>query len=147
MRENIIKLLDFPRMLLQDNLHINIETCPHSCLYCKEDIVCLECHDESECEWLLNNGHRAELDKKNLEQLIHELEYAIMSVQALVSRWQHMSLTCQCEICDWLRTTLDLFDELRQTDAQIASTNNRYAAGYAFTTCAEINRHNLLHVT
>jgi len=121
LRNNIIKLLEFPRVILQDNLNVKIDSCPHSCLFCKEDKTCQECHDGAECEWLYRNDYHAELDKKGLKQLIHELEFVILSVQALVAQWQHESLSCQCETCEWLRTTHEFFDELRQPGRQITS--------------------------
>ena len=121
LRKNIIKLLEFPRKILQDNLATKIDSCAHSCLYCKDDETCQECHDGPECSWLYRNDYRAELDKKGLKQLIHELEFVILSVQALVAQWQHESLSCQCETCEWLRKTQDLFDELHRPGLQTTS--------------------------
>jgi len=111
MKQKIIKLLEYPQALLREIL--NTESCPHDLLYNKDERICQDCYDGIECEWLFKNDTKVELDKKTSEQLLHDLEFGILIIQAQITRMEHDGMHCECEACSWLQTAQMLHEELR----------------------------------
>lgn len=112
MNQQIINLLKYPRTLQREIL--SMESCPHDLLYNKGEKICQECYDSIECEWLYRNDAVEELTKKTHKQLIHDLEFAILIVQAHITRMEHDSMYCECEACTWLQSAQILHEELLQ---------------------------------
>ncbi len=112
MNQQIINLLKYPQTLLREIL--NMESCPHDLLYNKGEKICRECYDSIECEWLYRNDTVEELTKKTHKQLIHDLEFAILIVQAQITRMEHDNMHCECEACTWLQAAQTLHEELLQ---------------------------------
>lgn len=112
MNQQIINLLKYPQTLLRELL--SIESCPHDLLYNKGEKICQDCYDAIECEWLYKNEAVEELNKKTDKQLIHDLEFAILIVQAQITRMEHDNMHCECEACTWLQAAQILHEELHQ---------------------------------
>lgn len=110
MDQQIIKLLEYPRTLLREILRL--DSCPHAYLYFKDDQRCQDCYASAECEWLYKNDAIEELNKKTPQQLLHDLEFAILSVQAQITQMEHDDIACGCEACKWLQAAQKLYEEL-----------------------------------
>ncbi|NOX43976.1 MAG: hypothetical protein GXP19_09630 [Gammaproteobacteria bacterium] len=121
MSQEIISLLEYPRTLLREML--SVESCPHDLLYDKGDQKCRDCFDGAECEWLYKNDAIEELNKKTHEQLMHDLEFAILVVQAQITRLEHDDIHCECEACTWLQAAQKLYEERHQTPRHIKLQN------------------------
>jgi len=132
MKQKIIKLLEYPQTLLREIL--NTESCPHDLLYNKGEQICQDCYDGIECEWLFKNDTKVELDKKTSEQLLHDLEFAILIIQAQITRMEHDGLHCECEACSWLQTAHMLHEELRLPSLKLKSINFSSLGNLSFTT-------------
>ena len=137
MKQTIINLLKYPRILLKETLAI--EPCPHTYLYNKHDLGCLECSCRTECEWLYKNDTADELNKKSEEQLVHELQFTMTSIQAYIAQWEHNSSHCQCEACVWLKTAQDVYDKNKHETNKSALYENKLN----YDTDSDFTYHNL----
>lgn len=113
MNQKIISLLKYPQTLLREIL--SIESCPYDLLYNKGEKTCQDCCDGIECEWLYRNDTVEELNKKTHEQLMHDLEFSILIVQAQITRMEHDDIHCECETCTWLQDAQKLYEEEHQS--------------------------------
>ena len=110
MREKLIGQLGLPRDLVRR--YQDLGRCPHNGMYDGKDIACLECEDQTECEWLYNNNEFSNLKQKSLTELLKALGFAMEFVSAQAVLWEHDSRDCGCETCSWLRETAELYDEV-----------------------------------
>ncbi len=113
MNQKIISLLKYPQTLLREIL--SIESCPYDLLYNKGEKICQDCCDGVECEWLYRNDTVEELNKKTHEQLMHDLEFSILIIQAQIARMEHDDIHCECETCTWLQDAQKLYEEKHQS--------------------------------
>ena len=112
MRERVIAMLDLPRKLVRAEMEL-LE-CPHNGDFDSGDVVCQECTDGAECQWLYATDTVAALGARPLDQLSKALEFAVVSVAANVVEKDHDPLQCDCEMCSWLNQAEALHTELQQ---------------------------------
>ena len=111
MRERIIKLLDFPRMLVRSD--IDLERCSHAGNFAPGDPVCADCASRMECSWLYHNDDFSGLKQRRLAYLVQALEFALIYVEALSFRAAHRpKRSCPCDLCVWLNSARKLREEV-----------------------------------
>jgi hypothetical protein len=109
-RERIIKMLDFPRMLVRSD--IDFENCTHAGNFAPGDPVCADCASRLECSWLYHNDDFSGLSQKGLPHLVKALQFALDYVDASSFRAGHRpKRNCSCELCAWLSSARELYDE------------------------------------
>ena len=109
MREILLEKLAYPRELVRN--YQDLDQCPHSGMFDRNDVACLECEDRSECEWLYSNNEYSNLHLKPLPELVQALAFALDFVSAQVALWEHEIKECQCETCVWYREAVKVYDE------------------------------------
>ena len=111
MKEQIIEMLDFPRMLVRSD--IDFENCTHAGNFAPGDPICGDCASRLECSWLYHNDDFSGLREKRLPQLLKALEFALVFVEASSFRSGHRpKRRCPCEVCAWLYRARDLHEEI-----------------------------------
>lgn len=113
MKEKIIDILDFPRQWVRGDLGPEFVDCPHAGQYDVKDRRCRDCDNGPECLWLYNNDEYLALSQRPLHDLLDALDFAICYVNAGVMNWGHVSDTCQCKACSWLRTAHQVHDDVQ----------------------------------
>lgn len=111
-REELISLLQFPRSLVQEELHDREMDCPHCLRFAKNDSECVMCDRSDECHWLWENDEFNALEKRPLSQLMEALDYALCYVQGEVVSWGHRWRECPCDACAWVNAAQQVYDRL-----------------------------------
>ena len=110
MKDQIIKLLAYPRSVLGDL--IDMDACPHSGSYYQQDGRCRKCSDAPECQWLSSNDEFVALEQKSTEELLGPLVFAVDFVNLQLAYWGHDRASCDCETCVWVRAAMQVRDEV-----------------------------------
>lgn len=114
MREQIIEMLDFPRIYVRSN--IDLENCTHAGNFAPGDPVCADCASRLECSWLYHSDDFSGLREKRTPHLISALEFALEYIEASSFRAGHRPRKgCRCEACVWLDKARKLHTELKRT--------------------------------
>ncbi len=114
MKEQILELLDFPRMFVRSN--IDLENCTHAGNFAPGDPVCADCASRLECSWLYHNDDFSGLKEKRMPHLVKALEFALGYVEASSYRAGHRpKKRCHCQVCVWLNKARGLHAEIKQT--------------------------------
>ncbi len=100
MKENILKALEFPRVMIREN--VDLRSCRFNGHYVGE-LGCKLCNAATECRWLTQHDEFSSLSHKPLAEIAEALEFAMHFVEALVMESDHNSEVCRCEACRWLR--------------------------------------------
>lgn len=100
MKENILKTLEFPRVMIREN--VDLRSCRFNGHYVGE-LGCELCNAATECKWLTQHDEFSNLANKPLAEIAEALEFAMHFVEALVMDSDHESEVCRCEACRWLR--------------------------------------------
>ncbi len=112
MRQQVIQMLAYPRAVVRNELKPELWDCPHNGFFDEEDQRCVLCDNQPECQWLYSNDEFAALGQRNMEGLAEGLQFAVRYISALAAYLGHMSHTCQCEMCVWLRDAQRISDQL-----------------------------------
>ena len=108
MKQTLVNTLEYPKVLLKE--YLQMDSCPHSYFYNRHDANCQMCFAKPECEWLYKHDTTGELHDKSNRQLLNDLEFALLSIQGHIARWEHNSHYCECEACEWLKNAQRLYD-------------------------------------
>jgi hypothetical protein len=111
MEVRILKLLQFPRLLVEEGLEL--EDCPHAGMYDGVDRRCLDCYQGIECEWLGNSDAFSALEVRRPGGLSKTLEVSLCYVQAAIAEWGHDLRSCHCQACNWHREARNVCDQIR----------------------------------
>ncbi|MDH5230939.1 MAG: hypothetical protein OEY38_12810 [Gammaproteobacteria bacterium] len=112
MRELVIEAFALPRAIIRDS--IELDHCPHSGNYDPADVRCQDCDMGEDCSWLCNNDEIVQLEKRTVDRLLTELEFAQDYVNAQVAYHEHPQQECSCAACSWLRNVRMLNDKIKK---------------------------------
>ncbi len=112
MRQRIIEMLTYPRIMLLANL--DSEECPQHLFFNHAHEACRMCEQGEECHWLNVNDHISVLAKKPLNSLYESLLFCIDYIDAQCRYMSHNARWCACESCDWVRGARRLASDYRQ---------------------------------
>jgi len=118
MKTRIITSLTFVRNLIKSDQ--DLEVCGHGGVFSNSHNDCKACPKGTECHWLYQNGEYADLENYSLQELEQRLEFALDYVDSRILEWQHHSASCKCELCGWLRSARQLYEQaLQQSEGSL----------------------------
>lgn len=108
MRRQLIEALTYPRLLILNI--IDAQDCEHDSLFDATSARCHHCSLGRECHWASCLNDFEDLRSKPAHTLNASLRYSVQLVESMRDELRHDAMTCACEACTWIRSSLRLIE-------------------------------------